>query len=131
MQHLRIFTLALLIVIPACTTGPSGDRVSAPEHQEVYHAVLTKPLAVAQQTAVEALESIGCVIKQRRPRYVEGFRPHQIGFVIGSGGETVRVWLSPISARRTGVKVATDKSLLGIAGQRTWDHEVIAQMKSR
>ena len=51
--------------------------------------------------------------------------------MIGSGGETVRVWLSPISAQRTGVKVATATSLLGIAGQRTWDHEVIAQMKSR
>jgi len=131
MQHLRILALALLGALPSCSTSPSGGRISVSDHAEVYHVVLAKPLAVAQRSAVAALESIGCVIKQRQPQYVEGFRPHKIGLVIGSGGETVRVWLHPISAHRTGVKVETDKSLLGIAGQRLWDQEVMTHMKSR
>jgi len=57
------------------------------------------------------------VIGKSESEYVEGSRPHKIGVVVGSGGESAGVWLSSLGSDKTSVKVNTAKSSFGIVGQ--------------
>jgi hypothetical protein len=86
-------------------------------------------LAAAHQSGLDALAKIGANVKKNEPAYLEGRRPNKIGLVVGSGGETVKIWLTAQGGAKTAVKVKTVKSFVGIAGQRNWDSEVIAAMQ--
>jgi len=78
---------------------------------------------------LDALAVTGFDIEKSEPLYVQGFRPRKVGLFVGSGGETVGVWMNPISPDSTGVRVATQKSIAGIVGQKNWTAEVLEQMK--
>jgi hypothetical protein len=60
---------------------------------------------------------------------VQGFKPRKAGVMVGSGGETVGVWLEPVGSDRTRVRVDTARSVVGIAGQRKWDTDILAAME--
>jgi hypothetical protein len=101
---------------------------STPKMPSEAPTVFAKPSAVVQKAAVDSLVVAGFEIQKTEPLYVEGMRPHRVGLVVGSGGETVGVWLEPMGASRTGVRVDTARSLLGIAGQRKWNDDILAEM---
>src|SRR6185437_14896840 len=90
--------------------------------------VYNKSEARVQKAAVDALLANGFVIGRSDTDYVDGSRPHKMGLMVGSGGESAAVWLSPLGPSRTAVKVSTAKSLLGILGQKNWDAEIIAEI---
>ena len=77
---------------------------------------------------MDALQANGFVVSKTTADYIEGARPHKVGLVVGSGGESAGVWLSSIDSSKTSVKVSTAKSFAGMAGQKNWDKEIIAEM---
>ena len=87
-----------------------------------------QPIEKTQKASVDALTVIGFDIKKQEPTYVEGTRPRKIGLIVGSGGETVGVWLTAVSPDRTEVKVKTAKTFVGGAGQKNWDSAVLDEM---
>ena len=101
---------------------------STPKMPSGVSTVFGKPSAVVQKAALDSLIVAGFEIQKTEPLYVEGSRPHRVGLVVGSGGETVGVWLEPLGDARTGVRVDTAKSLLGIAGQRNWNDDILNEM---
>ncbi len=92
--------------------------------------VLEYPIEKVQQAAVNSLAVIGCDIVKQDPAYVEGHRPNKIGLFVGSGGETVRVWLEALDPQKTNVKVKTAKSFVGMAGQKNWDKQVMNEISA-
>jgi hypothetical protein len=117
-------TAALVLIAPllvACASAP--DLPQAPG------VVFARPVEKTRQGAVDALVVLGFDVKKQEPTYVEGFRPRKVGLLVGSGGETVGIWLEPGGEQRTRVRVDTAKSFVGIAGQKNWDAEVLAQME--
>jgi hypothetical protein len=51
-----------------------------------------------------------------------------MGFFVGSGGETFRVWLESLDASRTRVTEKNSKSFVGIVGQKNWSDEFMREM---
>ena len=51
-----------------------------------------------------------------------------MGLFVGSGGETVKLFLYPQSPSETHVWVDTDLSFVGIAGQQGWNKQVIEEL---
>lgn len=121
--------LAAFASLTSCsTTSEPSVRTSGTE-SAANNVILDKSLAAAHQSGLDALAKIGANVKKNEPTYMEGRRPNKIGLVVGSGGETVKIWFTAQSAGKTAVKVKTVKSLVGIAGQRNWDSEVITAMQ--
>jgi hypothetical protein len=56
-------------------------------------------------------------------------RPRKVGFFVGSGGETVGIWLEPLGPDQTHVLVTTATTAAGRLGQKNWDNEVLAEME--
>ena len=92
--------------------------------------VFQQPLERTRVAAIRALTFVGCEIKQQQPYYVSGRRPNKVGLFVGSGGETVEVFLYPRTENETHVWVDTDLSFVGMAGQQGWDKQVIDEMTS-
>lgn len=113
---------ACMLGLVACSATPTKPNDNKPS------VVYDKPEAQVQKAAVDALTENGFVISKSDAELVEGARPHKMGALVGSGGESAGVWLSADGADKTAVKVSTAKSLLGIAGQKNWDKEIIAAM---
>ncbi|WP_250622999.1 hypothetical protein [Pinirhizobacter soli] len=111
-----------MLVLAGCSATPTKPSQGAPG------IVYDKPEATVQKAAVDALAANGFEILKSEPEYVEGSRPHKIGVVVGSGGESAGVWLSSLGSDKTSVKVNTAKSSFGIVGQKNWDKEIIAGM---
>ena len=111
----------LLTLMTGCASTPkvTDAKVSA---------VFQQPIDKVQKVSVDALTVTGFDIKKQEPTYVEGYRPHKIGFFVGSGGETVGLWLAALAPDKTEVKVTTSKSVVGIAGQKNWDDAVMAEL---
>jgi hypothetical protein len=117
-------TISLVIasaLVTGCASTPVASNASP-------HTVFPQPIEKVQKAAVDALVVTGFDITKQRPVYVEGFRPRKFGFVVGSGGETVGVWLTEQGANKTKVKVDTAKSFVGIVGQKNWDIEIFNEM---
>jgi hypothetical protein len=124
---LRLGLLAIAgIMMAGCASTSEQKAASAPKGDAPV--VFDQSIATTQQAAVNALAVIGCDIKKQEPTYVEGHRPNKIGLVVGSGGETVKVWLDAAAPEKTSVKVQTKKSLVGLAGQKNWDKQVLDEM---
>ena len=81
-----------------------------------------------RQAGLRALVFVGCEIKTESPYFLCGRRPNKFGLFIGSGGETVKIFLYPKSETETHVWVDTDKSFVGLAGQQGWDKQVIEEL---
>lgn len=128
---LRLGLLVIAVVeITGCASTPNQTAAKEPAKQPENQTsvVFEQPIAKAHQAAVDALAVVGCNIDKDEPAYVEGSRPHKIGLFVGSGGETVKVWLEALEPQKTSVKVDTSKSVLGILGQKDWNKEVLAEM---
>jgi hypothetical protein len=81
-------------------------------------AVFQRPIDNVQKAAVDALAVTGFDITKKEANYIEGFRPRKVGLFVGSGGETVGVWLTAQTPDKTEVKVRTARSFVGGAGQK-------------
>jgi hypothetical protein len=117
----RVALLIGLIVLTGCSSTPSRPQTAGP--------VFAKPPAVVQKAAVNALVVNGFDVQKDEPLYVQGYKPRKVGVIVGSGGETVGVWLEPVGDDRTRVRVDTAKTFVGMAGQRTWDADILAAME--
>lgn len=106
----------------------TSNQTAAKQPERKPRVVFEQPITKAQQAAVDALAVVGCVIMEKRPNYVEGRRPNYLGLFVGSGGETVKVWLEALEPQKTNVKIKTEKSFVGIAGQKDWYEQVLAEM---
>lgn len=113
---------ACMLMLAGCSATPTRPADAVPS------VVYAKPEATVQKAAVDALVANGFVISKSDAEYVEGARPHKVGLVVGSGGESAGVWLSSLGSDKTAVKVSTAKSFAGMAGQKNWDKEIIAEM---
>jgi hypothetical protein len=116
-----MFVSIALLLAAGCAATPV-----MPEGEGV---VFAQPADVIAKAAVDALVVHGFDIEKKEPLYIEGFRPRKIGFFVGSGGETVGIWLQPLEPSRTRVQVKTALSLVGIVGQRDWDAEILARWR--
>ncbi|HEY5809142.1 MAG TPA: hypothetical protein VIT67_14305 [Povalibacter sp.] len=124
---LRLSSLVVMVLIAASAwAGKNKDENSPPDGPP--KAVIEQPIARVQEQAVNALVVLGCEIKKQLPNYVEGKRVRKIGAFVGSGGETIRVWLAEVDGK-VGVKVTTDKTFVGGAGQKNWDDETLAEIQ--
>jgi hypothetical protein len=115
----------VLVLIGSALVGCA----STPKAPETAGVVFSQPVDKAKRAAVDALVVLGFDVQKQEAAYVEGFRPRKIGLFVGSGGETVGVWLEPVTPERTRVRVDTAKSFAGYVGQKKWDSEVLAEME--
>jgi hypothetical protein len=127
-QELVMCSAALAAaVLAGCSASPAKPRAAASETRA--GTVFAQSTERTQRAARDALTVLGFEIKKAEPLYVEGYRPRKIGMFVGSGGETAGVWLEPMGPDQTRVLVDTAKSLVGIAGQKDWDDEILAEMR--
>lgn len=112
---------AMIVALAGCSATPTRP--------ETPGVIFQKPTDVVQKAAVNALTVTGFEIKKSEPLYVEGARPRAMGLFIGSGGETAGVWLESLGPSRTRVRIDTAKSMVGIAGQKNWDNDILAEME--
>ena len=111
--------------------GMSKEAILAHEDVKAGKAVsFSHPLATVHQAAQRALVFVGCELKKNEEFYISGRRPNKMGLFVGSGGETVEVFLYPDSPTETRVWVDTDLSFVGIAGQQDWNERVLAEIKN-
>lgn len=114
--------LLVVVVLAGCAATPTK-----PETEGV---IFQKPVDVVQKAAVDAIVVMGFDVKKSDPLYVEGYRPGTMGVLfVGSGGETVGIWLESFEVTKTRVRVCTAKSLYGILGQKNWNAEILAEME--
>lgn len=111
----------LLALMAGCASTPKATDAKV-------SAVFQQPIDKVQKASVDALTVTGFTIKKQEPTYVEGSRPRKMGLFVGSGGETLGVWLAAQAPDKTEVKVKTAKTFAGRAGQKDWDAEVMAEI---
>lgn len=113
-------------------TAKFGDtEASILEHEDVKgkeSVAFKQPIGKVREAGLRALTFVGCEIKQNRPLYLSGRRPNKFGVFVGSGGETVEIFLAPMEGGAR-VWVDTDMSFVGIAGQQGWNDQVLAEMQ--
>lgn len=125
-KMLQLTSLVFLSVLAGTTNAAKEKDENSPPAGEP-NAVFAAPMAKVQEQAVNALTVLGCEFKKQLPNYLEGKRTRKIGAFVGSGGETLRVWLSEADGK-TSVRVSTDKTFVGGAGQKNWDKQIIEEM---
>jgi hypothetical protein len=118
-------TLLLTVVLAGV-----GCVSSVPDKPRVRNAIYPKPAGQVQKAVVESLGMMGFDIKKAGPTYVEGFKPRKVG-VVDSGGETVGVWIDRLGPSRTGVRVSTTRSLLGVAlpTQKRYEEDILYELE--
>jgi hypothetical protein len=113
----------VLLLIVGCH---GGSHDSPPEDEGV---VFKNSSTACHTAAVNALTVLGFDVKKDEPDYVEGVRPRHMNLIWGAaGGERVMIWLVPVDEARTRVVVDTDRSFVGLVGQKHWDEDVTRQM---
>lgn len=117
--------LASMLAMSAFAAKKGKDETSPPD--TAPNAEFSKPMAKVKEASLNALVVLGCEIKKDLPNYVEGKRVRKVGAFVGSGGETLRVWLSEAGGK-TSIKVSTDKTFVGGAGQKNWDKELVEEI---
>jgi hypothetical protein len=117
----------LAALVLGASLAHAEDKSAVPAREPNF--VFDQPAEKVQRAAVDALVVLGCEINKQEAAYVEGKRKRKIGAFVGSGGETLRVWLDAAQPDKTPVRVGTDKTFVGGAGQKNWDDEIIAEMK--
>jgi hypothetical protein len=111
-----------------CITLGLVAGCASPAIKDATGNIFQQPIKQVHQASVDALVVTGFDIKKQEPKYIEGFRPHKIGLIVGSGGETVGVWLEELGPNKTSVNVDTAKSALGILGQKNWNTEIMSEI---
>lgn len=121
--------LSGIVALCVCASALAGCAATPTKpNNNAASVVYDKPEAAVQKAAVDALVANGFVVNKTDAEYVEGSRPHKMGLMVGSGGETAGVWLSAIGRDKTSVKVDTAKSVVGIVGQKSWNTEILTEM---
>lgn len=118
------FTLAAALAVALFAGCASTPQASDAKTKTVFDL----PQERVQKAAQDALVVTGFEIKKQEPNYVEGYRPRKVGVFVGSGGESVGVWLTALAADKTEVKIKTAKTFVGGAGQKNWDSAVLAEL---
>jgi hypothetical protein len=90
---------------------------------------LHQPIETVRVAAARALTLVGCKIEEndKHPYFVKGKRPQKMGLFVGSGGETIKIYMLP-KGSDTEVWIDTDLSFVGIAGQQNWDKQTMAEL---
>jgi len=125
MQKYTFLQMILLTLASALVSGCASTPVA---QDATPMTVFQQPIEQVQKAAVDALVVTGFNVTKQEPTYVEGFRPRKVGFFVGSGGETVGIWLASQGPNKTEVRVDTAKSFVGIVGQKNWDAEILNEM---
>jgi hypothetical protein len=120
----KVAVAGCVLVLAGCSATPTKPKPGTPG------LVYDRPEATVQKAAVDTLVANGFVIEKLQAGYIEGERPQKMGLVVSSGGEFAGVWLSSMGNGKTVVQVSTAKTMLGIAGQKNWNREIIAGMDS-
>ncbi|MCB9747858.1 MAG: hypothetical protein H6755_05555 [Candidatus Omnitrophica bacterium] len=97
-----------------------------PEQKESI--IIEKSLKEAKQLALDSLIVNGFELQEETDNYIQGKRPNKIGFFVGSGGETIGIWLESISEDKTSVLIKNKKSFVGYVGQQNWEREIRKEM---
>lgn len=105
-----------------------GGCAATPDREEALGVLFQHPTERARDAAMDALAVLGFDVKKTEPLYVEGSRPRKMGLFIGSGGETVGIWLEPMGPDTTKVYVDTAKSFVGYEGQKSWNDQILAEI---
>ena len=84
----------------------------------------------AKAAALASLLEFGFNIDEETDDRIEGRRPHKIGLFVGSGGERATVTIKAISDTQTQVSVDTRKTVIGVAGQKNWEDEIVASIQN-
>lgn len=135
-----LLTSCLATLAVGCAS-PGGDAASKKKKYPTTESVLNvdyvkknsptiyqHSIEEVRPAAARALSFVGCKIETQEDFYVEGKRPNKMGFFVGSGGETVKVFLNPSSTNQTQVWADTDLSFVGIVGQKSWNQQVLDEM---
>ena len=126
MKQINSITTVLIILLALFISGCASTPQQSDENlNEVFYETMED----TQAAAVDALTALGFKVKKNEANYVEGYRPIKVDLSARAGGETIGVWLNPVGKDKVDVKVNTAKSRLGIVGQKTWNNELIAEMK--
>ncbi len=118
--RVTLFGLILAMMVGCASTPVASDATPG--------TVFEQPIVQVQKAAVDALVVTGFDVAKQELTYVEGFRPRKIGLFVGSGGETVGIWLTEQGPNQTAVKVDTARSLAGIVGQKIWNTDIMNEM---
>ena len=115
----RLVVVSLLLMT-GCRSTPTKPGSAA---------LVDRPVEAVQKAAVNELVVTGLDVTRQEPLYVEGYRPRRWGVVVGSGGETVGIWLEPETATRTRVRIDTARTFAGGAGQKIWNQDVLRALE--
>ena len=138
-----VLSIASIFIVAGCGDGGGKKPSTAQGNGMSIEAVqnngdvkgkpattFAQPLARVNAAAARALVSVGCVVKRQEPYFASGFRPQKMGLFVGSGGETVKIFMLPQGDKATNVWVDTDKSFVGLAGQQDWNKQVLAELSN-
>jgi hypothetical protein len=128
MRMRALVQMILLILLGLASTLIVGCASMPAASDATPMNVFQQPIERVQKAAVDALVVTGFDVTKQEPTYVEGFRPRKVGLFVGSGGETVGIWLTKQGPNKTEVKVDTAKSFVGMVGQKNWDTEILNEM---
>jgi len=120
--HFLYLSIFSMLLMSGCSSTPVIEA-------DIPASVFQQPIEQVRTAAVNALVTFGFDVTKQGSNYVEGHRPHKVGLLVGSGGETVGVWLTDLEPGVTAVRVDTAKSFVGIIGQRDWEADILREMR--
>jgi len=118
-----VLAASILWSLAGCAATPTPDEATI--------ATVDSPVARVQTAAVDVLAAAGFDLERIEPTYVEGFHRRDSGALVASGGETVGIWIEPVTREKSRMRVATARSLVGIVGQKSWNDEVVDAIRDR
>jgi len=118
-----VLAASILSSLAGCAASPTPDEATI--------ATVDSPVARVQTAAVDVLAAAGFDLDRIEPNYVEGYHPRDAGALVASGGETVGIWIEPVTQEKSRMRVDTARSLVGIVGQKSWNDEVIDAIRDR
>ena len=116
------FFLMFLLLVAGCTATPTVNDATEP-------AIFNHPVDTVHSASVTALTVTGFDVTKDEATYIEGSRPRKMGLLVGSGGETVGIWITEQNAESSLVRVQTAKSFVGSLGQKNWDAKILEEIQ--
>ncbi len=135
--------LAWVVLLVGCASSPKQPEAGSARNKHYPTAeaifkegdvknhpptVYPNPIDEVRPAAARALAFVGCKLEEQEDFFLKGKRPQKWGLLVGSGGETVKVFLYPKAVNETDVWVDTDLSFVGMAGQQGWNKQVLAEL---
>jgi hypothetical protein len=105
--------------------------VAAPEKPRVRNAIYPRPAAQVQKAVAEALLMMGFEMKKSGPTYIEALKPRKVVGPVDTGGDTVGVWIDRLGPSRTGIRVSTTRSVLGVGvpAQKHYEEDILYELE--